>query len=81
MILVLSFDVLSLRKAEAVKIWRENALCAGNHIKDNMMAHYGVAGILMTIDQLILGSVSAPLNISDIATTANSSTGINRFCW
>lgn len=73
----LSFDVLSLRKAEAVQIWRENALRAGNHIKDNMMAHYGVASDFNDHRPTYLGSVSAPLNISDIATTANSGSGIN----
>lgn len=73
----LSFDVLSLRKAEAVQIWRENALRAGNHIKDNMLAHYGVASDFNDHRPTYLGSVSAPLNISDIATTANSGSGIN----
>lgn len=73
----LSFDVLALRKAEAVQIWRENALRAGNHIKDNMMAHYGVASDFNDHRPTYLGSVSAPLNISDIATTANAGTGIN----
>ena len=71
------FDVLSLRRAEAMQIWRENALRAGNHIKDNMMAHYGVASDFQDHRPTYLGSVSAPLNIGDIAATANSSTGIN----
>lgn len=72
-----NFDVLALRRAEAVQIWRENALRAGNRIKDNMMAHYGVASDFNDHRPTYLGSVSAPLNISDIATTANSSSGIN----
>ena len=70
-------DVLSLRKSEAIQIWRENALRAGNHIKDNMLAHYGVASDFNDHRPTYLGSVSAPLNIGDIATTANSSSGIN----
>ena len=73
----LSFDILSLRHAEALQIWRENALRAGNHIKDNMLAHYGVASDFNDHRPVYLGSVSAPLNIGDIATTANSSSGIN----
>ena len=73
----LSFDVLSLRHAEALQIWRENALRAGNHIKDNMLAHYGVASDFNDHRPVYLGSVSAPLNIGDIAATANSSSGIN----
>ena len=71
------YDVLALRRAEAMQIWRENALRAGNHIKDNMMAHYGVASDFQDHRPTYLGSVSAPLNIGDIAATANSSTGIN----
>ena len=70
-------DILTLRKSEAVQIWRENALRAGNHIKDNMLAHYGVASDFNDHRPTYLGSVSAPLNIGDIATTANSSSGIN----
>lgn len=71
------FDILALRKAEAVQIWRENALRAGNRIKDNMMAHYGVASDFNDHRPTYLGSVSSPLNIGDIAATANSATGIN----
>ena len=70
------FDVLALRKSEAIQIWRENALRAGNHIKDNMLAHYGIASDFNDHRPTYLGSVSAPLNIGDIAATANS-TGVN----
>lgn len=71
------FDVLALRKAEALQIWRENALRAGNRVTDNMMAHYGVASDFNDHRPTYLGSVSAPLNIGDIAATANSTSGIN----
>ena len=37
-----SFDVLTLRRSEAIQIWRENALRAGNRVSDNMRAHYGL---------------------------------------
>lgn len=70
-------DVLALRKSEAIQIWRENALRAGNHVKDNMIAHYGVESDFRDHRPTFLGSVSAPLNIGDVMTTANSSTGIN----
>lgn len=73
----LGFDMLSLRRSEAIQIWRENALRAGNHIKDNMMAHYGVASDFNDHRPTHLGSVSAPLNIGDVMATANSSTGVN----
>lgn len=67
-----SFDVLALRRSEAVQIWRENALRAGNRVKDNMLAHYGVASDFQDHRPTYLGSVSAPLNIGDVMTTANS---------
>lgn len=73
----IGFDMLSLRRSEAIQIWRENALRAGNRIKDNMMAHYGVASDFNDHRPTHLGSVSAPLNIGDVMTTANSSTGVN----
>lgn len=73
----IGFDMLSLRRSEAIQIWRENALRAGNHIKDNMMAHYGVASDFNDHRPTHLGSVSAPLNIGDVMATANSSTGVN----
>lgn len=72
-----SFDVLALRKSEAIQIWRENALRAGNHIKDNMMAHYGVASDFNDHRPTYLGSVDAPLNITDVMTTANGNSGWN----
>lgn len=71
------FDVLALRRSEAVQIWRENALRAGNHVKDNMEAHYGVSSDFQDHRPRFLGSVSSPLNIGDVMATANSSTGVN----
>ena len=72
-----SFDILALRKSEAVQIWRENALRAGNHIKDNMIAHYGVASDFQDHRPVYLGSVSAPLNISDVMATADTDSVVN----
>lgn len=66
-------DILSLRRSEAIQIWRENALRAGNHVKDNMTAHYGVESDFRDHRPVYLGSVSAPLNIGDVMATANSS--------
>lgn len=65
-------DVLSLRRSEAVQIWRENALRAGNRVSDNMRAHYGIESDFRDHRPTYLGSVSAPLNIGDVMTTANS---------
>ena len=72
-----SIDVLSLRRSEALQIWRENALRAGNRVSDNMRAHYGVESDFRDHRPTYLGSVSAPLNIGDVMTTANSATGVN----
>lgn len=67
-----SVDVLALRKSEAIQIWRENALRAGNRVSDNMRAHYGVESDFKDHRPTYLGSVSAPLNIGDVMATANS---------
>lgn len=68
-----SFDVLSLRRSEAIQIWRENALRAGNRTSDNMRAHYGVESDFRDHRPVYLGSVDSPLNIGDINVTANGS--------
>lgn len=68
-------DILALRKAEALQIWRENALRAGNRISDNLRAHYGNDAEYNDHRSVLLGSVSAPLNIQDIDATAQ--TGYN----
>lgn len=65
-------DVLSIRRSEAIQIWRENALRAGNRVKDNMRAHYGVESDFRDHRPTYLGSVDAPLNIGDVMATANS---------
>lgn len=67
----LDFDILQFRRSEAVQIWRENALRAGNRVKDNMIAHYGVESDFKDHRPIFLGSVSAPLNIGDVNVTAN----------
>ena len=75
-----SFDVLALRKAEAVQIWRENALRAGRFLEDNFEAHYGVKPKShMHKHPVHIGSIDAPLNIGDIDSHAQiSSDGANQ---
>lgn len=68
----ISTDVLALRRSEAIQIWRENSLRAGNRVKDNMRAHYGVESDFRDHRPTYLGSVDAPLNIGDVMATANS---------
>lgn len=73
-----SFDVLSLRKSEAIQKWRQIALMSGNSAYDNMRGHYGV-----TPDHdrdhrpTYLGSVDAPLNIGDINAQAETGSSGN----
>lgn len=73
-----NFDVLALRRSEAVQIWRENALRSGNRVKDNMIGHYGVE---TSYDRdhrpTFLGSVSSTLNISDVESTAQTGASEN----
>lgn len=72
------FDILALRKSEAVQIWRENALRAGNRVKDNMTAHYGVEPRTPRDHRATyLGSVSAPINIGDVTSTAQTGDSTN----
>ena len=67
-----NLDILALRKSEAVQIWRENALRAGNRVKDNMQAHYGIESDFRDHRPTYIGSVDSPLNIGDVIATANS---------
>lgn len=73
-------DVLSLRKAEAVQIWRENALRAGNFLEDNFEAHYGTKPKSHLHNHPVhIGSIDAPLNIGDIDSHAQiTSDGANQ---
>lgn len=73
----ISFDVLSLRRSEAIQIWRENALRAGNRISDNLRAHYGDVAQYHDHRSTYLGSVDAPLNIGDIDSHSQTGTGAN----
>ena len=72
------FDILSLRKSEAVQRWRENALRAGNQIEDNFEAHYGVKPKShLQVHPQFVASFDAPLNIGDINAQAQTGESIN----
>lgn len=72
------FDILSLRKSEAVQKWRENALRAGNQIEDNFEAHYGSKPRTHLISHpTFIGSYDAQLNIGDIEATAQTGAAVN----
>lgn len=74
-----SFDVLTLRKSEAIQKWRQIALLSGNSVYDNMRGHYGV-----TPDHdrdhrpTYIGSVDAVVNIGDINAQSQTGTGANQ---
>ena len=73
-----SFDILALRKSEAIQKWRENALRAGNQVQDNFEAHYGVKPQShMDVHPQHVASFDAPLNIGDIMSTAETGAAIN----
>lgn len=66
-------SILTLRSAQALQIWRENALRAGNQIEDNFEAHYGVRPKShLNQHPVAIGSIDAPLNISDVTATADT---------
>lgn len=67
-------SILDLRKSEALQVWREAALTAGNRIADNMRAHYGSEAEYAMHESQLIGSVSSPLNISDVNATAQTAT-------
>lgn len=68
-----NFDILALRKSEAIQKWRESALRAGNQIEDNYEAHYGSKPHSHMISHpTYIGSFDAPLNISDVNSTAQT---------
>lgn len=72
------FDILALRKSEAIQKWRENALRAGNQVQDNFEAHYGVKPKShMDVHPQHIASFDAPLNIGDIMSTADTGVGVN----
>lgn len=66
-----SFDVLSLRKAEMLQIWKERTLRAGNMTDDNFEAHYGTSPYYDSDENVnFLGSFEAPLQINAVESTA-----------
>ena len=74
-----SVDMLSLRQAQAVQIWRENALRSGNRVNDNMRGHYGENPSYQRDHRpTYIGSYDSPLNISDVNATAQVGSGGNQ---
>ena len=67
------FDIIQLRKAEAVQKWKERTLRAGFHTDKQFMAHYGVSPDedgRWCAD--FIGSYDSYINIDEVITTANN---------
>lgn len=74
-----NFDILALRKSEAIQKWRENALRAGNQVQDNFESHFGVKPKShMEVHPTHVASFDASLNIGDVNAQAQIGTGANQ---
>lgn len=67
------FDIIQLRKAEAIQKWKERTLRAGYHTDKQFVAHYGVSADEdgRWVSDFI-GSYDSYVNISEVITTANN---------
>ena len=74
----ISFDVLQLRKAEALQAWKQATLRAGNMTDSNFKAHFGVEPYYEGDENVrYLGSFSSSLQVNAVETTAQSSAAGN----
>lgn len=67
------FDIIQLRKAEAIQKWKERTLRAGFHTDKQFEVHYGVSADedgKWCAD--FIGSVDSYINIDEVLTTANN---------
>lgn len=66
-----SFDVLALRKAEMLQLWKQRTLRAGNMVGDSFKAHYGTEPYYEGDNNVdYLGSFSSSLQVNPVETTA-----------
>lgn len=73
-----SFDVLTLRKAELLQVWKQRTLRAGNMVDDQYEAHYGVKPYYEDENNVnYLGSFSSALQINTVEATANAGQSLN----
>lgn len=69
-----NFDVIALKRAEALQKWRQNVMRAGNMVDDNFRAHFGVTPRYEADNNALkLGSFEGTLNVNTVETTAISS--------
>lgn len=73
-----SFDVLTLRRAEALQKWRQNALRAGNMVDDSFRAHYGATPRYESDNNVLkLGSFEGILKVNSVEATAATDGSVN----
>lgn len=71
-----AFDVYQFYRAEAVQLWRERVMRAGNRYKDNYKAHFGVVPKFLEDDYPeFVGSFSTLIGVDDVVSTAETSEG------
>ena len=72
------FDVLALRRAEAMQKWKESALRAGNMSNDNQRAHFGVDPYYYEENEVhFLGSFDGVFQVNPVTSTASSATSLD----
>lgn len=73
-----SFDVLALKRAEALQAWKQNTLRAGNMTDDAFRAHYGVEPYYEGDENVnFLGSYEAILQVNSVEATASTDGSVN----
>lgn len=73
-----SFDVLALKRAEALQAWKQNTLRAGNMVDSNFEAHFGVKPHYEGDNNVaFLGSYEAILDVNSVVANADTSGSIN----
>lgn len=73
-----AFDVLALKRSEALQRWKENTLRAGSMVDSNFRAHYGVTPRYESDNNVqFLGSYEAMLQVNAVEATAATGDGVN----
>lgn len=73
-----AFDVLTLRKAEALQAWKQATLRAGNMTDDQFKAHFGVEPYYSADENVnYLGSFSAALQVNAVESTSSTGQSLN----
>ena len=74
-----AFDVLSLRKAEALQQWKQTTLRAGNMTDSSFEGHFGVKPYYEGDENVrYLGSFSSALQVNSVEATASTGVGDNK---